>query len=56
MAVFARDRQINNSVRDRIDTCQIITFQSEQWSNLQKFRSHVEIVDFKVDVLDQLRK
>ena len=39
------ERQLDRSDRELINSCQVITFQSEQWSNLQRFRSSVEIVE-----------
>ena len=50
------DRQIKQCDRDLISSCQIITFQAEKWSNLQRFRSNIEIVDFRVSTLDRYQQ
>ena len=53
---FERDRQVNNDRDDRITTCQIVTFQAEVWSNHQRFRSRVDVMDVRDTVLDHYHK
>ncbi len=50
---FERDRQLNKIDRDRITSCQIVTFQSEIWAQYQRLRSRVEIMDVQDDILDR---
>jgi CRISPR-associated protein Cas8a1/Csx13 len=53
---FERDRQVNNDVDDRIITCQIVTFQADKWTNYQRFRSRVDVMEVRDTVLDRYQQ
>jgi CRISPR-associated protein Cas8a1/Csx13 len=53
---FERDRQVNNEVDDRITTCQIVTFQADKWTNHQRFRSRVDVMEVRDTVLDRYQQ
>jgi CRISPR-associated protein Cas8a1/Csx13 len=53
---FERDRQLNKIDRDRITTCQIVTFQTEVWAKQQKLRSQVDVIQVRDDILDRYQQ
>lgn len=53
---FERDRQVNKDRDDRITTFQIVTFQAEAWSNRQRFRSRVDVMEVRDNVLDRYQQ
>jgi CRISPR-associated protein Cas8a1/Csx13 len=53
---FERDRQVNNDRDYRITTCQIVTFQAEAWSNHQRFRSRVDVMEVRDTVLNRYQQ
>jgi CRISPR-associated protein Cas8a1/Csx13 len=52
---FEHDRQISKS-EDRITTCQVITFQADKWTNYQRFRSRLDVMEVRDTILDRYQQ